>query len=113
MSEGNPRLRPGILIISDTAFEDPAADRTGNILCEVFQSEESCGQWEKPLVEIVPDDATRIELAVRGWTDDEKNHVSLVVTSGGTGFAVKDITPEVGCLHAMASIPLPSWPDHQ
>lgn len=113
MNVGSSRLRPAILIISDTAFEDPATDRTGNILCEAFQSEESCDQWEKPLVEIVPDDASRIELAVRSWTDDEKNHVSLVVTSGGTGFAVKDITPEVGCLHAIAYIyRCHPWPDH-
>lgn len=104
MDMGNSRLRPAILIISDTASDDPATDRTGNILCELLQSEESRGQWEKPLVEIVPDDATRIQLAVRSWTDDEKNHVNLVVTSGGTGFAVKDITPEVGCLHAIACI---------
>jgi gephyrin len=96
MNSENEQLRPAILIISDTAFRDPATDKAGDILCQTFASEGG-DKWTEPLIETVPDDATRIELAVRRWTDDEKNYVNLVVTTGGTGFAVKDITPEVGC----------------
>jgi gephyrin len=35
-----------------------------------------------------------IQRAVTGWTDGE-DFANLVVTTGGTGFAVKDVTPEV------------------
>lgn len=110
MSEESSRLRPAILIISDTAFKDPTTDRAGNSLRETLSSEGN-DQWSEPLVEIVPDDAMPIELAIRRWTDDEKNHANLIITTGGTGFAVNDITPEVigplirrpapGLIHAM------------
>lgn len=102
MSGESSRLRPAILIISDTAFKDPTTDRAGNSLRETLSSEGN-DQWSEPLVEIVPDDAMPIELAIRRWTDDEKNHANLIITTGGTGFAVNDITPEVGCLHEEAS----------
>ncbi len=96
MASETPRLRPAILIISETAFKEPATDKSGVILREVLDLEGG-GRWTEPLVEIVPDDAKKIEQAVRKWTDDEKSYVNLVITTGGTGFAIKDITPEVGC----------------
>jgi gephyrin len=95
MASDTPRLRPAILIISDTAFREPATDKAGHLLRETLEAEGG-NKWSEPVVEIVPDDASRIEDAVRKWTDDENNHVNLVLTSGGTGFAIKDITPEVG-----------------
>jgi gephyrin len=95
MASNTPRLRPAVLIISDTAFQEPAADKAGDLLHETLEAEGG-DKWSEPVVKIVPDDATRIEDAVRKWTDDEDNYVNLVLTSGGTGFAVRDITPEVG-----------------
>jgi molybdopterin biosynthesis enzyme MoaB len=95
MNSKSARLRPAILIISETAFKEPSTDEAGDILRETLNSEGG-DKWTEPLVEIVPDDATRIEVAIRRWTDDDENYVNLVVTTGGTGFAVKDITPEVG-----------------
>jgi gephyrin len=95
MASDTTRLRPAILIISDTAFKEPATDKAGDVLRETLDAEGG-DKWSEPLVEIVPDDATRIEDAVRKWTDDENNFANLVLTTGGTGFAVKDITPEVG-----------------
>lgn len=92
-SEASP-LRPAILIISETAFKDPATDKAGNILCETLQAEGS-DKWAEPWIEIVPDDTTRIQNAVRKWTDDDHNSANMIITTGGTGFAVKDITPEV------------------
>lgn len=88
-------LRPAILIISETAFDDPTTDKAGNVLCETLKAEGG-DKWTEPWIEIVPDDATRIQNAVRRWTDDDHNSASLIITTGGTGFAVQDITPEVG-----------------
>lgn len=95
MSSDSAQLRPAILIISETAFADPSTDKAGDILRETLNVEGG-GRWAEPLLEIVPDDATRIELAVQRWADDEKSYANLILTTGGTGFAVKDITPEVG-----------------
>ena len=41
---------------------------------------------------IVPDEKGRIEAALRQWCDREP--VDLIVTTGGTGFAPRDVTPE-------------------
>ena len=102
MTTGSGRLQPAILIISDTAFKDTATDKAGDILRETLRSEGG-EKWGEPFVEIVPDDAERIELAIRKWTDDGIAYVNLIVTTGGTGFAVQDMTPEVGCRRCIDS----------
>ena len=87
-------LKAAILIISDTASRDPAADTTGNVLKEVFSSDSQDHPWEVVGTKIVPDHITKIQRAITHWTDRDVP-VNLIVTSGGTGFAVKDNTPEV------------------
>ena len=41
---------------------------------------------------IVPDEQSQIEAALRQWSDHEQ--VDLIVTTGGTGFSPRDVTPE-------------------
>nr|WP_294167187.1 molybdenum cofactor biosynthesis protein B [uncultured Sphingomonas sp.] len=41
---------------------------------------------------IVKDDVAAIAAAVQAWIDDEG--VDVVITTGGTGFATRDVTPE-------------------
>jgi gephyrin len=47
--------------------------------------------------EIVPDSVEAIQGFIRRWSDGqrEEDKLNLIVTSGGTGFAVGDVTPEV------------------
>ena len=45
---------------------------------------------------VVPDDEAKIRETVKGWCDE--GSVDLVITTGGTGFGVRDRTPEV-CAH--------------
>lgn len=92
----NQTLRAAILIISDTAFADNSTDKAGPTLQEVFTSN-SATSWEIAETRIVPDDVLEIQRAVLGWTDGghDGGEVNCVVTSGGTGFARKDVTPEV------------------
>ena len=87
------RLKPGILIVSDTASRDPSSDKSGAVLTETFSSDGG-DKWSAPVVKIVPDSVTEIQRAVQQWTDLE-DYCNLIVTTGGTGFAVKDNTPEV------------------
>jgi gephyrin len=102
-----PKLRPAILIVSDTAASDSSTDRTAPILTEVFQ-DDGGGKWAEPTVEIVGDDLHEIQRMIKNWTDrygDDGERVNLILTSGGTGFARRDWTPEaVGpLLHREAS----------
>lgn len=43
---------------------------------------------------IVPDNVLAIQKTIRNWTDGPEP-INLILSSGGTGFAIKDVTPEV------------------
>ncbi|KAF2659178.1 hypothetical protein K491DRAFT_766269 [Lophiostoma macrostomum CBS 122681] len=86
------RLKAAILIVSQTASEDPSTDKCIPILKEVFTNLGN-DQWDVAISEIVPDSILHIQNFIRTHTDGE-TPVNLIITSGGTGFAVKDVTPE-------------------
>ncbi|EXJ84362.1 molybdopterin molybdotransferase [Capronia epimyces CBS 606.96] len=96
-----PLLRPAVLVVSDTAAAGPSTDKAFPILKETF-AQEGGGKWADPVVEIVRDDVLEIQRVVRSWTDYEPEPstesapglINLVVTTGGTGFARRDCTPE-------------------
>ena len=87
-----PKLKATILIVSDTAFQDPSTDKAGDTLSNVFTNEGS-GQWIVDDRKIVPDNVLSIQKEVSLACDGE-DYVNLLITTGGTGFAVKDNTPE-------------------
>jgi gephyrin len=89
----NPKLKAAILVVSETASSDPSTDKCIPTLKDVFDNLGN-DQWEVAATEIVPDSVLHIQKSIQIWTDGEKE-VNLIVTSGGTGFATKDITPEV------------------
>ena len=87
----SPRTaRIGILTASDRAsagvYEDLSGKAIGDTLTAFLAS-----PWE-PVVRLIPDDRATIEETLRSLVDDE--HCSLVVTTGGTGPAPRDVTPE-------------------
>ena len=87
-----PKLKATILIISDTAFRDPSTDKAGDVLSDVF-AHEGNDQWTVDDRSIVPDDVLAIQKAV-SLSCDREDHANLLITTGGTGFAVRDNTPE-------------------
>lgn len=87
------QLKAAILIVSETAAKDPSTDKCGDTLKEVFQRE-GAGQWHVQTIDIVPDNVLDIQRFIQRWSDSEDS-VNLIVTSGGTGFTIKDTTPEV------------------
>ncbi|KAI9809177.1 MAG: hypothetical protein M1825_002468 [Sarcosagium campestre] len=105
------KLTAAILIISETAVRDHRTDRSGPALSDTFD-EQGNGNWAVLETIIVTDDIAAIQHQLLQWTDCE-TPVNLIVTSGGTGFAVKDVTPEAvspllqknatGIVHAMLS----------
>ncbi|KAJ5347870.1 MoeA [Penicillium brevicompactum] len=110
------KLKAAILIVSDTASEDPASDKVVDALRPILAAE---GKWEPPAFKIVPDNVLKIQQAVCDWADGP-NWYNLILLSGGTGFAVKDNTPEAvsplihrhapGLIHGMISASLKVTP---
>lgn len=86
------KLNAGILIISDTASQDPRTDLAFDKLSSTFEKE-GRARWLVSKRAIVPDDVLAIQQQVSQWSDGEV-YLNLVITTGGTGFAVKDRTPE-------------------
>ncbi|KAJ5265821.1 hypothetical protein N7534_011547 [Penicillium rubens] len=84
------KLKAAILIVSDTASEDPASDKVVDALRPILAAE---GKWEPPASRIVPDDVFQIQQSIYDWADSP-NWYNLILLSGGTGFAIKDNTPE-------------------
>lgn len=56
---------------------------------------------------IVPDDEVIIRAVVRTWAD--RGDVDWIVTTGGTGFGVRDRTPEVRTCSSLVGL-LSSYP---
>ena len=75
-----------VLTVSDT--RDLAQDRSGDTLAELI---EGAGHRLAGRA-IVRDEPREIEAAVKEWSDDEA--VDVVITTGGTGFTGRDITPD-------------------
>jgi hypothetical protein len=93
MSEQGSKLKAAILVVSETASKDPSTDRCIPTLKDVFGTIGD-NQWEVVETDFVPDDVLAIQKNIKKWSDGPEP-VNLIVTSGGTGFAIKDVTPEV------------------
>ena len=100
-SESSPiRLKAGILIVSTTAAAGTTEDLTTPLLRNAFASANEstpASQWDVAAAHIVKDSYDDIVQVIKQWTDDLEvgERMNLVVTSGGTGFAESDVTPEV------------------
>ena len=84
------RAKIGILTVSDRASRGIYEDRGGPAIHE-YLSEVLTNDWE-PVAMVVPDEFERITAALIEMVDAQG--CSLVVTTGGTGPAVRDITPD-------------------
>jgi molybdopterin adenylyltransferase len=83
-------VRIGILTISDRASQGVYEDRGGPAIRNCLDEMLSC-PWE-PVARVIPDDQPVIETTLREFCDVE--NCCLVVTTGGTGPARRDVTPE-------------------
>ncbi|KAK6583913.1 hypothetical protein PZA11_003643 [Diplocarpon coronariae] len=85
-------LKAAILTVSSTASQDLSADLSGSILKDVFK-QEGGEKWQVTETKIVGDVVLNIQRTIIGWADVE-DAVNLIISTGGTGFAMDDITPE-------------------
>ena len=81
----------GILTVSDRAFRGIYEDRGGPAI-HAYLTEVLTSPWEA-VARVTPDEFEQIESALIDMID--KRGCSLVVTTGGTGPAARDITPDV------------------
>jgi molybdenum cofactor synthesis domain-containing protein len=82
--------RIGILTVSDRASRGVYEDRGGPAIRE-YLDEVLSSPWE-PVTRVVPDERGEIEDALEELCEQEG--CCLVVTTGGTGPAARDVTPE-------------------
>jgi molybdenum cofactor biosynthesis protein B len=79
-------VRFAVLTVSDTRAL--AEDRSGDTLAERI----AAAGHELAARAIVPDDVRKIRASVRKWIADPG--VDVIITTGGTGFTGRDVTPE-------------------
>ena len=79
-------LRIAVLTVSDTRTE--GTDASGGLLAQRLQA----AGHELAAKAIVGDDVEAIRAQVRTWVADPG--VDVILTTGGTGFAPRDLTPE-------------------
>ncbi len=84
------KARIGILTVSDRASRGEYEDRGGPAI-HAYLEEVLSSEWE-PVARVIPDERDQIALALQELVD--KEGCCLVVTTGGTGPAPRDVTPE-------------------
>jgi len=82
-------IRVGILTVSDRASRGEYQDLSGPEVRKIVQ--ERLGA-EVVVEEIVPDEREAIEEVLKKWADELD--LELILTTGGTGFTPRDVTPE-------------------
>jgi molybdopterin adenylyltransferase len=83
-------IRIGIINVSDRASKGIYEDTPGKIIAETL-TEYLCSPWEKEYA-VVPDEQHLIEQTLIDMADHR--NCCLIITSGGTGPAKRDVTPE-------------------
>ncbi|XP_059376612.1 gephyrin-like isoform X10 [Carassius carassius] len=85
------QIRVGILTVSDSCFRNLAEDRSGVNLKDLVHDPSLLGGIISAY-KIVPDEIDEIKETLVDWCDEKK--LNLILTTGGTGFAPRDVTPE-------------------
>lgn len=90
-SVGANSVRPltaKVITVSDRSFHGEREDLSGPAVKNLLER----AGYAVGAVEVLPDEQPRIESALIHAADEEK--LALIVTTGGTGFALRDVTPE-------------------
>lgn len=82
-------LTVGVLTISDGGAQGTRQDTSGELVRSLVAQRP---EFTLSASAIVPDEREQIEATLRAWSDDQR--FNLVLTTGGTGFAPRDVTPE-------------------
>ncbi len=82
------KLRVGIVTVSDRSARGERADTSGPALAALVEEQ----GWLVDRSAILPDDLAALRDLLAYWADSDA--LDLILTTGGTGFAPRDVTPE-------------------
>jgi len=86
----SPSPRIGVVTVSDRASSGEYTDRGGPAICSHLDEVLSCAF--ETVARVIPDEREGIARTLEQLADEEG--CCLIVTTGGTGPAVRDVTPE-------------------
>lgn len=97
-------MRVSVLTVSDSVSSGKSEDRSGPALVA------RCGElgWEVSSSNVLPDDRPTIEIFLKQTADTKT--VDVILTTGGTGFGPRDVTPEA--TQAVAERLAPGFAEH-
>lgn len=81
-------IRFGILTVSDRSSQGLRPDSSGPTLVGLVTE----NGWQANEVKIVPDELEAIKAVLIEWASS--GEIDVILTTGGTGFAPRDVTPE-------------------
>jgi len=81
-------IRFAILTVSDRSARGERPDTSGPALTTAVEAQ----GWTVSATQIVPDDQDAIRQVLREWCDSRR--MDVILTTGGTGFSPRDVTPE-------------------
>ena len=88
---GKIAFKVGILTLSDKGSRGERVDTSGPGLRDLL-AEQLKEDFEVVAYEIVPDEQALIEEKLKNWSDGL--NLNLILTTGGTGVAPRDVTPD-------------------
>jgi molybdopterin adenylyltransferase len=94
------QITVGIITISDRASAGDYADLGGPALKEAAQK----SGWQVLCDAVIPDDSVRIQETIHSFA---RQGCGLILTTGGTGIAPRDVTPEA--IRAIMRVELPGF----
>jgi molybdenum cofactor synthesis domain-containing protein len=81
-------IRVGVLTVSDGVTAGERDDRSGTVVVEWARA----NGMDVTERDVVPDEIVAIAARLTDWADGGR--CNLIITTGGTGLAVRDVTPE-------------------
>lgn len=107
-------MRIGVLTVSDLGSQGEREDTSGDAILAWAEKR----GYEVVVRSVVPDETDRIAAKLARWADS--GEVDVVLTTGGTGLAARDVTPEAtaailerqapGIAEALRSASAPRFP---
>ena len=98
--DAEPRkLRAAALILSDKGASGEREDKCGPLIARMAEQDD----YDVVETFVIPDDRERIEAELIRLSDGRQ--VDLILTSGGTGFSLRDVTPEATLAVAHRAVP--------
>lgn len=79
----------GIITASDKGYAGLREDLSGPAIRDILRNSDDF--WDKEYI-VLPDNQSMLESTMKAWADEL--NLDLILTTGGTGFSHRDVTPQ-------------------